>query len=119
MSQWESSAKTISCISKSWIGPGGEIQDLGSCGPQTVKAGASIKSDKLKGGMSTVSEYYIQRNKIIFACKFTPWALPTIYFGLAMAIVKRLANRQWHEALLVVKVALFLKRPQGIPGRAD
>lgn len=44
---------------------------------------------------SSISDYYWMRNRLIFTRKFYPYALPTAYVSLLLALFNRVRRRQW------------------------
>jgi hypothetical protein len=49
-----------------------------------------------------------------FTRRFYPYALPTVYLGLLIALVNRLRRRQWGRVGLILKIMLRggeLRRP--------
>jgi len=81
--------------------------------PESViyhKDGASIKKGTTKYKISMLSEYYLQKNKIVFTRKYFPYALPTIYFGLILAIIKSIVKKQWKRAVLILKIMFGFTR---------
>ena len=82
--------------------------------PESVvyhKDGASIRKGTSGNKPSILSEYYLQKNKITFTRKYYPYALPTIYFGLFLAIVKSIVKRQWDRVILVLKIFFGFRSP--------
>ena len=75
--------------------------------PESVvyhKDGASIRKGTSGNKPSILSEYYLQKNKIIFTRRYYPYALPTIYLGLILAIFKSIVRRQWERVILILKI---------------
>ena len=62
------------------------------------KEGAStgIAEDPRK--KSVLADYYVMRNRILFARSFRPWTCPTIYLGVLASLMLRLARRQTPNA---------------------
>lgn len=68
------------------------------------KEGASIGSNRILKQRSLNGDYYLIKNKIMFTRKFFPLALPTVYMGILLVILKRIKNRMWKNAWLIFKI---------------
>lgn len=49
-------------------------------------------------------DYYFVKNRLVFTRKFFPWALPTVYLGLVISLLKRIRSRRWRSAKAVLRV---------------
>lgn len=78
------------------------------------KEGASIGSSSDPYRRSLTAEYFHVRNRLLLTRKFYPVALPTVYLGVAVSILKRIREGQWHKAGTIAAVALGLRRPAPI-----
>lgn len=71
------------------------------------KEGSSIGgSDRAKGEKSYTADLYALKNRVRFTRRFYPWALPTVYLGLAVALLNRARRRQWRRVWLVLHIML-------------
>jgi GT2 family glycosyltransferase len=70
------------------------------------KEGASIGSNRTLKQRSLTGDYYLIRNKIFFTQKFYPYALPTVYGVILVAIMNRIKDRMWQNAWVMFKVLL-------------
>jgi len=74
------------------------------------KGSASIRKGTTKDKISIFSDYYMQKNKIVFTRKHFPYALPTIYFGLILTFIKSIVKKQWKRAILILKIMFGFTR---------
>lgn len=73
------------------------------------KEGGSIGSSSLKGGRSTLSEYYLMRSKLKLIARHRPWLLPA-HWGVAVAqIALRVARGQPAKAVVMTRALLGLR----------
>ena len=71
------------------------------------KEGSSIGgTDRAKTTKSYTADHYALKNRVRFTRRFYPYALPTVYLGLGLALVNRLRRRQWNRVLLVARIML-------------
>jgi len=71
------------------------------------KEGASIGTkNSTSRSKRFLSEYYFTRNKLVFTKKHYPYALPTLYFGILIAVFVRLLRGQLSRAITLIKVLL-------------
>ena len=71
------------------------------------KEGSSIGgSDVVKDQKSYTSDFYSLRNRVRFTRRFYPYALPSVYAGLLLALINRLRRRQWGRVGLILKIML-------------
>lgn len=68
------------------------------------KVGGSIGTSSHPAKKSWVSDFYTLRNRICFTRRYYPYALPTVYFGLVVAILVRMLFGQWRRAAMVVRL---------------
>lgn len=55
-------------------------------------------------GKSWTSDYYFLRNRIRVTRDFAAYALPTVYFAILVAALRRLSRGQWDRALMAAKL---------------
>jgi hypothetical protein len=72
-----------------------------------VGTGASSDSRR----RSAKTEYYHVMNRLKLTRRFYRRALPTVYAGVVVSLVKRLAEGQWDKAKVIAKLALGLRHP--------
>lgn len=92
-----------------WAARAGGTFGLGYAAKSFVyhKEGSSIGgSDTAKDAKSYVSDFYSLKNRVRFTKRFYPYALPSVYGGLLIAILNRLRRRQWDRALLILRIML-------------
>ncbi len=71
------------------------------------KEGSSIGgTDRAKTTKSYTADHYALKNRVRFTRRFYPYALPTVYLGLGMALLNRLRRRQWNRVVLVARIML-------------
>ena len=71
------------------------------------KEGSSIGgTDRAKAGKSYTADLYALKNRVRFTRRFYPYALPTVYLGLLVALANRVRRRQWRRVQLIVRVML-------------
>lgn len=71
------------------------------------KEGSSIGgSDAAKDSKSYTSDFYSLKNRVRFTKRFYPYALPSVYGGLLIALLNRLRRRQGDRALLILRIML-------------
>jgi len=68
------------------------------------KEGASLGSNIDPQIRSQKAEYYLFRNKIVFTRKYLPWALPTVYAGMALSALLRVFRGQKERALMIINI---------------
>ena len=68
------------------------------------KEGASIGSSSKPAKKSLAADYYGLRNRLVFTRKFFPLRLPTVYLGLLIAMLRRVARGQWDRVGMVWKI---------------
>ncbi len=76
------------------------------------KHGASIGSNMNPHEKSFTADYFINRNRLRFARRFTPWALPTVYLALGLIALNRLRRGQWDRFGMVLSIMLGLPAPR-------
>lgn len=74
------------------------------------KVGGTIGTSSHPARKSMLSDFYTLRNRISFTRRFCPWALPTIYLGLIVAIGYRLLFGQGRKAIMVGKLMFDSER---------
>ncbi len=70
------------------------------------KEGASIGTSGDPRRRSAMAECFLVANRLRLTRKFYPLALPTVYVGVALGILRRIAEGQWRKAWLLLRVAL-------------
>ena len=71
------------------------------------KEGSSIGgTDRAKAGKSYTADLYALKNRVRFTRRFYPYALPTVYLGLLVALANRVRRRQWRRVQLIIRVML-------------
>lgn len=68
------------------------------------REGKSTGAGRRPAGKSWAADYYHQRGRILVTRKFAPLALPTVYFGLLVALVRRLARGQWGRVGMIARL---------------
>ena len=82
------------------------------------KEGASIGGDNRRiNNKSLAADFYNIRNRLVVARKFYPYTLPTVYLGLMVTVLRRVARKQWSRIPMILKVALFPRRYAVANGR--
>ncbi len=61
-------------------------------------------SDRAKAAKSYTADLYALRNRVRFTRRFYPYALPTVYLGLVVALGNRVRRRQWGRVALIIRV---------------
>lgn len=71
------------------------------------KEGSSIGgTDRAKTTKSYTADLYALKNRVRFTRRFYPYALPTVYLGLTVALFNRLRRRQWKRVALLARIML-------------
>jgi len=71
------------------------------------KEGSSIGgTGRAKAAKSYTADLYALKNRVRFTRRFYPYALPTVYLGLLVALFNRLRRRQWKRVALVARIML-------------
>ncbi|CUH94471.1 hypothetical protein P22_0537 [Propionispora sp. 2/2-37] len=87
--------------------------------PQSIvyhKEGASIGSASDPKEQSSIADYYIIRNRIVFTRKYYPRKLVTVYIGIVLALLNRIRRRQWNRIPMIIKIMMdCLRKSQAIP----
>lgn len=65
------------------------------------KEGGSINKNKKK---SLISDFYAIRNRILVTKKFYKYCLPTVYFGILIAIFNRIRRGEYKRAWIFIKI---------------
>jgi len=83
------------------------------------KQGATLGSRPDAKDRSDLADYYGIRNRLLVTRRYFPLALPTVYLGLIITLLKRVRNGQGRRALMVVGLMLNGLRslPKRAPGR--
>ncbi|MBS0446981.1 MAG: glycosyltransferase family 2 protein [Proteobacteria bacterium] len=91
--------------------------DLAVCVTSLVyhRGAASIGSPSERGERGARSEYFLLRGRLLFARKFYPQRLLTVYAGMMASLLNRVRRRQWTRARIALCV-LVGRRP-AIVGR--
>jgi GT2 family glycosyltransferase len=70
------------------------------------KEGSSIGSNSNPKRKSIKADYYSIRNRLIFTRNFYPFALPTVYLGILVAIVNRIRRGQWERVFMIIDILI-------------
>jgi hypothetical protein len=70
------------------------------------KEGGSIGTSSVSSQHSSLADEYGVRNRIRFTRRFYPYALPTVYMGLLVAIFNRIRRRQFDRVSMILR-AMF------------
>lgn len=70
------------------------------------KEGTSTGGRSFQKKKSLLSDYFSSRSRLLFTKKFFPWALPTVYLGIILAVLKRIFYFDFLNALMLVKALL-------------
>jgi GT2 family glycosyltransferase len=73
------------------------------------KEGATLGTNKYASSRSSLSDYYMVRNRFRINRKYYPYALITLYLWIPAMFLNRLIRGQWSRALMVLRVALCRK----------
>lgn len=79
------------------------------------KEGASIGSSSDPKKKSALSDYFGIRNRLLFARKYYPYTLPTVYLGLFAAIWNRIRRKQLSRTWMILGIAFGRWRRDYIP----
>lgn len=74
------------------------------------KEGASIGTETAKRPASLLSDFFQTRNKLMFAWRYTPWFVPTVWLSLATRMMKRWCAGQNRNAWLMLQVLVGRRR---------
>lgn len=75
------------------------------------KEGASIGgSNRQINNKSLIADFYGIRNRLFIARKYHSYSLPTVYLGLIITVLRRVARKQWSRIPMVLRVALFPRK---------
>jgi hypothetical protein len=74
------------------------------------KEGSSIGSPTGERPSSTLSDFYIFRNKLWLTRRHFPLGLPSVYLATALQAVRRALRGQWDKAWLILKILLGKRR---------
>ena len=72
------------------------------------KEGSSAGSNSQNRLASEMSDYYLLRNKILYAKKHTPYFLPTVYGGFIVVLVNRIRRKQFKRVGIALRAMLNL-----------
>ncbi len=75
--------------------------------PQSVvyhKEGGTAGARSTEAEKSWVADYYFMRNRIVFTRKFLPAMLPTVYFALLVALLRRARRGRWDRVRMIAKL---------------
>jgi GT2 family glycosyltransferase len=64
---------------------------------------------------SLMSDYYFIRSRLMFTRKFYPAALPTMYLGLVVTILRRLIRRQYGRVWMIIRLLFDRGRHNACP----
>ncbi len=70
------------------------------------KVGAIIGSGINAADKSILADYYSLRNRLLITRKFFPYALPTVYLGLLVTMLRRILRGQWNRLGMILRIAL-------------
>lgn len=95
-----------------WVTRAGKSFDFSVCPDSLVyhKEGASIGTNLDPHCRSLLADFYVLRNRLVFAKKFFPYTLPTVWITLILSAVNRLQRRQWRAAGMALLIALSCGR---------
>lgn len=74
------------------------------------KEGASIGTSA--SGGSPLSLFYLFRNRIRYACRFSPLFVPSVLFFCAVDVAKLVIKRRWPQAKAAIRGILQLEPPR-------
>lgn len=75
--------------------------------PQSIvyhKEGGSAGARSTEAEKSWVADYHFIRNRIVFTRKFLPAMLPTVYFALFIALLRRARRGRWDRVRMIAKL---------------
>jgi GT2 family glycosyltransferase len=56
------------------------------------------------GRKTALADYHFMRNRILYTRKYRPAALPTVYFALAVAALRRAGRGEWDRARMIARL---------------
>lgn len=80
------------------------------------REGRSIGSSSDWRKKSALSDYYVQRNRLLFTRRFFPAALPSVYCCVLAAALNRLRRGQFRRAAMVIDIVRGRGHPLPTPG---
>ncbi len=72
------------------------------------KVGGTIGTASHPVRKSRLADFYTLRNRLRFTRRYCPWALPTVYLGVLVAVIVRLLFGEWRKAVTAWRL---LSRP--------
>lgn len=75
------------------------------------KEGATIGTGSARRRASPLANFYQTRSKLIFARRFTPWFLPTVWLMLLARFAKQYLQGDRRTSLIILQVLLGRRRP--------
>lgn len=87
-----------------WAVRGKKYYKLGYCEDSIIyhKEGASINKGNQK--RSLLSDFYSIRNRILITKRYYKYCLPTVYFGILVAIFNRIRRKEYKRAWIFLKI---------------
>jgi len=83
------------------------------------KEGRRSGSSSHASNRTASADLFLIRSRILYTRKFRLWALPTVCFGIGVALLSRIRRRQWARVMPMIGVTFAsLVRKVGAPGRA-
>ena len=75
------------------------------------KEGATIGTATARRRASALANFFQTRSKLIFARRFTPWFLPTVWLTLLARFGKQYLQGDRHKSVIILQVLLGRRRP--------
>ncbi|MFC1811500.1 glycosyltransferase family 2 protein [Thermodesulfobacteriota bacterium] len=72
------------------------------------KVGASTGESEIRTNKSELSDYYWTKNRLLLTRNHFPYALPTVYLSLLVAILNRIIRKQWDRVIMIMKIMFGL-----------
>jgi GT2 family glycosyltransferase len=66
------------------------------------KEGAAIGSNTDRMARSLLSDQYLTRNRVLFARRYFPWALPTVVGAICLAALERICRGDWRRGKMML-----------------
>lgn len=90
-----------------WVTRAAGRFDISICPKSLVyhKEGASIGTNRDPHSRSLLSDFYVLRNRLVFARKFFPFTLPTVWIALLLSAANRMRRGQWNAAKMTLLIA--------------
>lgn len=78
--------------------------------PQSIvyhKEGSTIGSSRDHRKNSFIADYYLIKNRIVFTKKFFKYALPTVYLGIFVTLLRRIIRFRWDRVAMIIRILFF------------